>query len=511
MWCRRTSTRSSRSGAGARPAGSPPGTVPAGGRSCWPETSIPSTRTPTTRPPWPRWTAGTVAGMWRPTGRRTPARSPPSPPDTSPTCGRRRARAPAGPPRPGWAVTSSAACAWTTCSAPRRSSPASAGSGWSGTTHWPPITSPSRPTSTETPRVTSGVEDDAVASGALRRVEVPVGLGQQSGRGAAAVGGGGDADAGGHGDPAGDRGPGVGPDPQPQVLAPACRLLGRHTREDQEKLLATKPGGEARTGRRLGQQIRDVLQHGVAGVVRERVIDPLEVVQVDDGQRQRRTANPGLAEQGGQPLVDVPPVVQAGQRVPVGHLAEVLADPAGFGRLEHRLQRPGAGVALARVHGGGLGVERAVLVVRPLELPGSGEQRRLLLADPRPYAGQTALIADAPGRVQRLLGRLVPLVQAARLGQREPALGDGVALLAQRAALTVVQHRAERLLNRVVLLRHHLHPGDRVELVRAELPPAALLHQAHVVDQAVGRGHVVVLVRRVGHVVEDVERQLVVV
>ena len=58
-------------------------------------------------------------------------------------------------------------------------------------------------------------------------------------------------------------------------------------REDQQELLAAHPCRDRRSGGGVVDQFGDVLQYGVAGVVRERVVDPLEMVQVEDRDRDR--------------------------------------------------------------------------------------------------------------------------------------------------------------------------------------------------------------------------------
>jgi len=74
----------------------------------------------------------------------------------------------------------------------------------------------------------------------------------------------------------------------------------------------------------------------------------------------------------------------------------------------------------------------------------------------------------------------------------------------------VVENAAQNPLGRVVVAAHHLDPGDRVELVRAELVAAAVADLVHVPDQFLGAGLVLVLEGRVGHVVQDVHRHVVV-
>ena len=84
----------------------------------------------------------------------------------------------------------------------------------------------------------------------------------------------------------------------------------------------------------LGEQGRDADQHAVAGIVAERVVDRLEVVEVED--RQGQVAAGVLAADPVERAGEVAPVVQAGEPVAVGLLAQLLGLAAGLDGLEVR-------------------------------------------------------------------------------------------------------------------------------------------------------------------------------
>ena len=73
----------------------------------------------------------------------------------------------------------------------------------------------------------------------------------------------------------------------------------------------------------LGQPLRDRLQQLVAGVVAERVVDALEVVEVEEQARDLRAVALRLREDLLQPLVEQRPVRQPGQDVVLRELVGV--------------------------------------------------------------------------------------------------------------------------------------------------------------------------------------------
>ena len=66
------------------------------------------------------------------------------------------------------------------------------------------------------------------------------------------------------------------------------------------EFVAAQPGHEVMGRHRVQQPLRHPLQQGVADVVAEGVVDRLEIVEVDEQQRQRPGVGPG--QPGGEPL-----------------------------------------------------------------------------------------------------------------------------------------------------------------------------------------------------------------
>ena len=133
-------------------------------------------------------------------------------------------------------------------------------------------------------------------------------------------------------------------------------------RQQQQELLAAHPGRQPVldvVDRRL-EQLGHLAQHLVTDGVRQRVVDPLEVVEVDQADGEDGTAATGLAQQVVEAGVEVPPVVQPGQRVAPGQLTEVVAAAAGLRRLEDRVQGLRPAVPL---HGPHLDVGQVVVAV----------------------------------------------------------------------------------------------------------------------------------------------------
>ena len=66
------------------------------------------------------------------------------------------------------------------------------------------------------------------------------------------------------------------------------RLAGGRDRQRGDELLAAVAGHQVLAAGRLAEHDRHLAEHGVAGVVAERVVDPLEVVDVEHQHGQPR-------------------------------------------------------------------------------------------------------------------------------------------------------------------------------------------------------------------------------
>ncbi|BFU45526.1 hypothetical protein KRMM14A1004_37630 [Krasilnikovia sp. MM14-A1004] len=103
--------------------------------------------------------------------------------------------------------------------------------------------------------------------------------------------------------------------------------------QHEEELLTAESGRETfrDSGGQSGvQELRDLDEYLIAGVVGELVVDPLEVVDVDDRHTQVRVCS----DHGGQFFVDIATVAQSGEWVAAGLLAEAVGFLPGLGGLE---------------------------------------------------------------------------------------------------------------------------------------------------------------------------------
>ena len=174
-----------------------------------------------------------------------------------------------------------------------------------------------------------GEDRVAVGAGGLGGVHREVGVAQQVVAGL----GGGDADAG----------------AQVQALALEHHGRGEHLEQaldehlglaraagEDRELVAAQAGDGVVGAQRVAQPLAADLEQAVAGGVAERVVDLLEVVEVEEGDHR------GLArgERLGDPLLEQRAVRQAGQRVLEREpLQLVVAQPAAAGAVEQREQR----------------------------------------------------------------------------------------------------------------------------------------------------------------------------
>ena len=71
-------------------------------------------------------------------------------------------------------------------------------------------------------------------------------------------------------------------DPLEQLLG----VDGRRLRQDDRELVAPDAAADVDGSDLVAHALGDLCQHGVAGEVADRVVDPLEVVEVDDQQRE---------------------------------------------------------------------------------------------------------------------------------------------------------------------------------------------------------------------------------
>jgi hypothetical protein len=94
------------------------------------------------------------------------------------------------------------------------------------------------------------------------------------------------------------------------------RVLGRREAAEQHgELVPAEPADRVGLRSRLGDAVRDLGEQHVPGGVPERVVDLLEVVEVDDQQRALRAGPRGGGHGRDRPVLQQAPVAQAGERV----------------------------------------------------------------------------------------------------------------------------------------------------------------------------------------------------
>ncbi len=115
-------------------------------------------------------------------------------------------------------------------------------------------------------------------------------------------------------------------------------LHGAQLLDQQRELVAAEPRDQAVGSGRGLQPLRDALQHAVAEVVPERIVQRLEVVHVDEEQRYAPPGLPGARQRAGEAVGELTAIGQLRQRVVVRQVMQLLG---AFGdvSLELRLLR----------------------------------------------------------------------------------------------------------------------------------------------------------------------------
>src|SRR3982751_4356464 len=102
---------------------------------------------------------------------------------------------------------------------------------------------------------------------------------------------------------------------RPQPFGELGRSHYRRLRQKDSHLLAAEAGTDVDRAHAVPEDFTEVSEHGVAGFVAIRVVDDLEVIDVDEDQRRRAAEAIGLREHATELLVEVPAVRQPGERV----------------------------------------------------------------------------------------------------------------------------------------------------------------------------------------------------
>ena len=259
--------------------------------------------------------------------------------------------------------------------------------------------------------------------------------------------------------------------------------------QDDHELVAAEPGDGVAAGeigdRQLGlpghligrphrvlQPLRHLPQQGVAGVVAEGVVDPLEVVDVEEEDRDLPLVAGGVRQRIVQDLAHEGAVGQAGEAVEIGEVADPFLGVAALAHVEaasHHLQRLPVAAA-QKLH---LVGDPAVLAVGAAEAVLVGDLAQL--RQPAEVLGQAAGVAGVdpvepePAVVEEVLGREAELladvgadeggVEAVGLAAVDHDRGRGDELMQPRL------HRPQPLLGQPLRGQR---PGELLELARLQ-------------------------------------------
>ena len=138
-----------------------------------------------------------------------------------------------------------------------------------------------------------------------------------------------------------------------------------------------RPGVVAEA-QRAAEALAEIAQRGVAGLVALLVVDDLEVVEVEQHERERPPVAGAARDRHLEQAVEAAPVVQAGERVVPGVVAQHVEPQREHAQRQH--QRAVEGVVVER----GPGVEA-----------GRGDEQLLVVGAERPAAGAEHLQAEA--------------------------------------------------------------------------------------------------------------------
>jgi hypothetical protein len=105
-----------------------------------------------------------------------------------------------------------------------------------------------------------------------------------------------------------------------QALKPLRRLAARH---QQQEFLAAPARQQIGAAQGLAGQFSQAPEHGVADGVAMLVVDQLEAIEVDEGQRQRLAQAPQARQRGVQGLLGVAAVGQIGQGIARGQALDL--------------------------------------------------------------------------------------------------------------------------------------------------------------------------------------------
>ena len=145
-----------------------------------------------------------------------------------------------------------------------------------------------------------------------------------------------------------------------------ARLIGRAVLEQQPELVAAQACHGVVLAHPLVQARGELAQQLVAGRMAAGVVDHLELVEVEVGQRMRAGFLTQGAQQAGEPALELEAVDQAGQRVVGGLVGHLLGDAPLLGHVvQHQHHAGDAAVAVAQR--GGRSVDEQLRAVDALQ------------------------------------------------------------------------------------------------------------------------------------------------
>ncbi len=285
-----------------------------------------------------------------------------------------------------------------------------------------------------------------------------------------------------------------------------ARRLGVGLHQHDHELLAAEARDEVGVPHLRRQDLRGRAQHRVADRVREPVVDRLEVVEVGHRHGERAVVAQRKRELVGQPLVETPPVGEAGQRVLVRLALELVEQhrllQIGFGERDVERVELGVGAGqrflplaldlglASRGRDLELDLQRAHLVacrlrlhlalerVEPPEVREGGRivARRLVIVGERlvhlELRGlQVVALAHRERGTQPLARFVDASVSQAQPAEREARVRDAVAIAGRFRQRERFAHRALRGRNVPFALLHEPEVVERGALLQRQAEP----------------------------------------